>query len=313
MWPQTRPGDVRFSVPVGEAPESPRRVDAIVGQPLPSLRPRSSGGARPQGRQPAWWTRRSTMATTATGSPKISAQALKVLFELTMSDRRSCRELTRARKSAAVSGSSANPLVAEGSTPERRRRTAHGDGGARATGRDVAGEARAGGSGPELPGDRAGRTGRRPDPTAHRSRRSRSSCPPSWRPAVSALMARTPPPERELSATDARGPAGPIASEEKSAAAALASGPIYEAGPKQEAHFVLQMAFPGPAPRVLGDQPSKPSSPAGGGVRGDFAARTRTGSSRSPRNQPRPPPPAGLESHFLPHRIGIRSSTERRQ
>ncbi len=179
MWPQTRPGDVRFSVPVGEAPESPRRVDAIVGQPLPSLRPRSSGGARPQGRQPAWWTRRSTMATTATGSPKISAQALKVLFELTMSDRRSCRELTRARKSAAVSGSSANPLVAEGSTPERRRRTAHGDGGARATGRDVAGEARAGGSGPELPGDRAGRIGRRPDPTAHRSARSRKLMPAS--------------------------------------------------------------------------------------------------------------------------------------
>ena len=27
---------------------------------------------------------------------------------------------------------------------------------------------------------------------------------------------------------------------------------------KPEAHFVLQMAFPGPAPRVLGDQPSKP-------------------------------------------------------
>src|SRR5665811_1695800 len=27
---------------------------------------------------------------------------------------------------------------------------------------------------------------------------------------------------------------------------------------RPEAHFVLQMAFPGPAPRVLGDQPSKP-------------------------------------------------------
>jgi hypothetical protein len=34
-----------------------------------------------------------------------------------------------------------------------------------------------------------------------------------------------------LSFTDARGPAGPIASEGKSGAAALASGPIYEAGP----------------------------------------------------------------------------------
>jgi hypothetical protein len=32
----------------------------------------------------AWWTSRSTMAATATGSPKISAQALKGLLELTI-------------------------------------------------------------------------------------------------------------------------------------------------------------------------------------------------------------------------------------
>jgi hypothetical protein len=45
-------------------------------------------------------------------------------------------------------------------------------------------------------------------------------------------MARTAQSERDLSFTDARGPAGPIASEGKSGAAALASGPIYEAGPQ---------------------------------------------------------------------------------
>jgi len=37
----------------------------------------------------AWWTSRSTIAATATGSPKISAQAENVLFELTMRERRS--------------------------------------------------------------------------------------------------------------------------------------------------------------------------------------------------------------------------------
>lgn len=36
-----------------------------------------------------WWTSRSTMAATATGSPKISAQALNVLLDETMNERRS--------------------------------------------------------------------------------------------------------------------------------------------------------------------------------------------------------------------------------
>ena len=45
----------------------------------------------------AWWTSRSTIAATATGSPKISAQALNVLFELTISERRSYLELMRMR------------------------------------------------------------------------------------------------------------------------------------------------------------------------------------------------------------------------
>ena len=40
-------------------------------------------------------------------------------------------------------------------------------------------------------------------------------------------MARMAQPELELSFTDARGPAGPIASEGKSGAAALASGPSW--------------------------------------------------------------------------------------
>jgi len=53
----------------------------------------------------AWWTSRSTMAATATGSPKISAQAEKVLFEFTMSELRSYREETRAKNRAAASGS----------------------------------------------------------------------------------------------------------------------------------------------------------------------------------------------------------------
>jgi hypothetical protein len=37
----------------------------------------------------AWWTRRSPVAATATGSPKISANAESVLLELTISERRS--------------------------------------------------------------------------------------------------------------------------------------------------------------------------------------------------------------------------------
>ena len=37
----------------------------------------------------AWWTRRSPVAETATGSPKISANAESVLLELTISERRS--------------------------------------------------------------------------------------------------------------------------------------------------------------------------------------------------------------------------------
>ena len=49
----------------------------------------------------AWWTSRSTIAATATGSPKISAHALNVLFELTISERRSYLELIRAKMRAA--------------------------------------------------------------------------------------------------------------------------------------------------------------------------------------------------------------------
>ena len=45
------------------------------------------------------------MAATATGSPKISAQAEKVLFELTISEDRSYRADTSAKNSAAASGS----------------------------------------------------------------------------------------------------------------------------------------------------------------------------------------------------------------
>ena len=37
----------------------------------------------------AWWTRRSTIAATVIGSPKISAHAENVLLELTISERRS--------------------------------------------------------------------------------------------------------------------------------------------------------------------------------------------------------------------------------
>src|SRR6266511_3546482 len=53
----------------------------------------------------AWCTRRSTSTATATGSPKISAQAEKVLLELTISEDRSYREETRAKNRAAASGS----------------------------------------------------------------------------------------------------------------------------------------------------------------------------------------------------------------
>jgi hypothetical protein len=37
----------------------------------------------------AWWTSRSTMAATATASPKISVQAENGLFELTIMEARS--------------------------------------------------------------------------------------------------------------------------------------------------------------------------------------------------------------------------------
>ena len=57
------------------------------------------------------------------------------------------------------------------------------------------------GSGPAHPVDPAGRTGQRQAPTAHRSRRSRSSWRPSWRHAMPALMAQTSRSERDLSAT----------------------------------------------------------------------------------------------------------------
>jgi len=46
---------------------------------------------------------RSTRAATATGSPKTSAQAEKVLFELTMIEVRSCLDETSAKKSVAAS------------------------------------------------------------------------------------------------------------------------------------------------------------------------------------------------------------------
>lgn len=45
------------------------------------------------------------MAATTTGSPKISAQGENVLFELTISERRSYLDEIRAKKSAAASGS----------------------------------------------------------------------------------------------------------------------------------------------------------------------------------------------------------------
>jgi len=48
-------------------------------------------------------TTRSTRAATATGSPKTSAQAEKVLFELTMIEVRSCLDETSAKKSVAAS------------------------------------------------------------------------------------------------------------------------------------------------------------------------------------------------------------------
>jgi hypothetical protein len=44
----------------------------------------------------AWWTRRSTSAATATGSPKISTREERVLFELTMRDER--MDLPNSRK-----------------------------------------------------------------------------------------------------------------------------------------------------------------------------------------------------------------------
>jgi hypothetical protein len=53
----------------------------------------------------AWWASRSTSAATATASPKLSAQALKVMLLATIRERGSRHDLMRAKESDAASGS----------------------------------------------------------------------------------------------------------------------------------------------------------------------------------------------------------------
>jgi hypothetical protein len=66
----------------------PKPAQVSAAQHLPPLAPQTVGLAF-QDDDLGVWTRRSIIAATATGSPRISAHALKVLFELTMSERRS--------------------------------------------------------------------------------------------------------------------------------------------------------------------------------------------------------------------------------